>query len=539
MNRAGADMTAKTLPGVETFPIAGPRELPPRLAELARRIKGRIFTDRMHRIIYASDSSSYREFPLGIVVPEGIEDLRTIVRYAGEHGIPLVPRGAGTSLAGPGGRRRTGRRPPDVRPDPRSRRRGADRARRARRHPRTAQRLARTPRPVCSGRRPSTTNRAVVGGMVGNNSCGMHSLIWGSTRDHLVSCKAILADGSDVVFEALSPEAFHAKRQLPTLEGRVYDDLYRRLSDPATRREIEAGFPKPEITRRNNGYAVDLLLRSNVFTPGRARLQPVQAGVRIRGHAVPGHRGDAAPGAEAAAGHRPGDDALQRLDRVDEGDAGRAQAQADGLRADRRLPRAAGAANNKVNPNNSSASAAAGSRASRETVIVVEFAGDQPRGSRNPGQRDGGRRSRVSAWATRGRCGSVTTATRSGRCAGRWAASTARARRRQVVRPDRGLRDRPVRTCPSTSPSWKRCSPAPACSSPSRRTSAPASCTPSSSSIRRPAKGAASIAGSSTTWPAWSSRSAARSPASTATAGCAASSCPRWSARPTTGSAAT
>ena len=260
-------MTAKTLPGVETFPIAGPRELPPRLAELARRIKGRIFTDRMHRIIYASDSSSYREFPLGIVVPEGVEDLRTIVRYAGEHGIPLVPRGAGTSLAGQvvGDGLVVDLRKFD-------KILGLDtEARTVRVEPgviRDSLNDWLAPHGLLFGPETSTTNRAVIGGMVGNNSCGMHSLIWGSTRDHLVSCKAILADGSDVVFEALSPEAFHAKRQLPTLEGRVYDDLYRRLSDPATRREIEAGFPKPEIHRRNNGYAVDLLLRSNVFTPG-------------------------------------------------------------------------------------------------------------------------------------------------------------------------------------------------------------------------------------------------------------------------------
>ena len=221
----------------------------------------------MHRIIYASDSSSYREFPLGIVVPEGVEDLRTIVRYAGEHGIPLVPRGAGTSLAGQvvGDGLVV-----DLRKFDKILGLDTD-ARTVRVEPgviRDSLNDWLAPHGLLFGPETSTTNRAVIGGMVGNNSCGMHSLIWGSTRDHLVSCKAMLADGSEVVFEALSPEAFHAKRQLPTLEGRVYDDLYRRLSDPATRREIEAGFPKPEIHRRNNGYAVDLLLRSNVFTPG-------------------------------------------------------------------------------------------------------------------------------------------------------------------------------------------------------------------------------------------------------------------------------
>lgn len=260
-------MKEKTMLGAQTFPIASSPEVPPRLAELAKRIEGRILSDRMHRIIYATDSSSYREFPMGIVVPEGVEDLRTIVRYAGEQGIPLIPRGAGTSLAGQvvgdglvvdlrqfdrildfDAEARTVRVEPGVIRDTLN------------------DWLA--PHGLLFGPETSTTNRAVIGGMIGNNSCGMHSLIWGSTRDHLVACKAMLADGSDVVFEALSQEAFHFKRELPTLEGRIYADLYSRLSDPATRREIEAGYPKPEIPRRNNGYALDLLLHSNVFTPG-------------------------------------------------------------------------------------------------------------------------------------------------------------------------------------------------------------------------------------------------------------------------------
>ena len=260
-------MNAKTLPVIEVLPAPGSRELPPPLRGLIDRIKGRILADPMHRVIYASDSSSYRELPLGIVVPEGIEDLRTIVRYAAEHRLPLIPRGAGTSLAGQvvGDGLVV-----DLRKFDKILGLDTD-ARTVRVEPgviRDSLNDWLAPHGLLFGPETSTTNRAVIGGMIGNNACGMHSLIWGSTRDHLVSCKAILADGSDVVFEALSPEAFHAKCKMPTLEGRIYADLYRWLSDPATRREIVAGFPKPALTRRNNGYAVDLLLRSNVFTPG-------------------------------------------------------------------------------------------------------------------------------------------------------------------------------------------------------------------------------------------------------------------------------
>ena len=73
-----AAMNAKTLPVIEVLPAPGSRELPPPFRGLVDQIKGRILADPMHRVVYASDSSSYRELPLGIVVPEGIEDLRTI-----------------------------------------------------------------------------------------------------------------------------------------------------------------------------------------------------------------------------------------------------------------------------------------------------------------------------------------------------------------------------------------------------------------------------------------------------------------------------
>ena len=260
-------MNAQTMSDVETLPEASAKDLPPPLAELSRKIRGRILVDRMNRVVYASDSSSYREFPMGIVLPQDVEDLRTIVQHAVQHGIPIIARGAGTSIAGQvvGSGLVVDTRAFDcilsfdagartVRVEP-----GVIRNK-------LNDWLA--PHGLLFGPETSTTNRAFIGGMIGNNACGMHSLIWGSTRDHLLSCKAILADGSDVVFEALGPDDFHAKRRLPTLEGRIYDGLYQKLSDPSARREIEAEFPKPQIRRRNNGYAVDLLLRSNVFTPG-------------------------------------------------------------------------------------------------------------------------------------------------------------------------------------------------------------------------------------------------------------------------------
>jgi FAD/FMN-containing dehydrogenase/Fe-S oxidoreductase len=235
--------------------------------ELARTIAGPVRTDSLNRLVYATDASAYQELPLGVAVPTSPDDLRQIVVHAAGRGVPLIVRGAGTSLAG----QVVGR---GLVVDMRN----FDRVlevnvaeRWARVQPGVVrnhlnERLA--PHGLLFGPETSTANRAMIGGMIGNNSCGMHSIVYGSTRDHLLACKAILADGSDVEFRALSPDEFHRKRELATLEGRIYRLLYDRLSSPAVQRSIVDEYPKASITRRNNGYALDLLLRSNVFTSG-------------------------------------------------------------------------------------------------------------------------------------------------------------------------------------------------------------------------------------------------------------------------------
>jgi len=235
--------------------------------DLAGLIDGEVLTDDLHRIVYATDSSAYREFPAGVVVPAGVEDLRKIVTAAARRGVPLITRGAGTSLAGQvvgGGVVIDMRRFDKIL------------ALDAETHRVTVQpgvirnvlNAWLAPHGLQFGPETSTANRAVIGGMIGNNSCGAHSLVWGSTRDHLVSCRVLLADGTETEFKALTPEDFHRKRKDPGLEGQIYETLFRTLSDKTTRDAIVAEYPKPSITRRNHGYALDLLLRSNVFTPG-------------------------------------------------------------------------------------------------------------------------------------------------------------------------------------------------------------------------------------------------------------------------------
>ncbi len=121
------------------------------------------------------------------------------------------------------------------------------------------------------GPETSTANRAMIGGMVGNNSCGSNSVVYGSTREHLLEVKAILSDGSDATFGPLSPDEFHARCEANDgrLETAVYKQIRTVLGNAANQAEIRKEFPKPEILRRNTGYAIDLLLETAPFTAGK------------------------------------------------------------------------------------------------------------------------------------------------------------------------------------------------------------------------------------------------------------------------------
>jgi len=111
----------------------------------------------------------------------------------------------------------------------------------------------------------STSNRCMIAGMVGNNSCGAHSLIYGSTRDHTLEIECLLSDGSEVVFKSLTRSEFFEKCELQNLEGNIYRNIRDILSIPENQKEIENQYPDKEIKRRNTGYAIDLLLDTEVF----------------------------------------------------------------------------------------------------------------------------------------------------------------------------------------------------------------------------------------------------------------------------------
>lgn len=242
------------------------------LDDLRKRLKGDLRFDSIHKILYSTDASAYRQEPLAVFIPceECEEDLRTLLRWCKDKGTFIIPRAAGTSLAGQvvgngivvdvsKNLNRIIETNPEqhwVRVQP-----GV-----------VLEELNRALKPygLFFGPETSTANRCCLGGMVGNNSCGLHSLVYGSVREHLLEATVILADGSKAVLKQLSETEFENKLLQDDLEGKIYRHLKEVYSKPEIRKEIADSFPDKEVKRRNNGYALDFLCQNDV--PNLAKL---------------------------------------------------------------------------------------------------------------------------------------------------------------------------------------------------------------------------------------------------------------------------
>ncbi|MFO8000474.1 MAG: FAD-linked oxidase C-terminal domain-containing protein [Marinilabilia sp.] len=239
----------------------------PDLKTLSSALKGKLFTDEVLRILYATDASVYRELPLAVALPADEEDIKTLIGFAGKNGVSLIPRTAGTSLAGQVVGNgivvdvsRTFTRVLEINPDERW----------VRVQPgviRDELNMTLAGYGLFFGPETSTSNRAMTGGMVGNNSSGANSLLYGSTRDNILEVKGFLSDGSEVTFGELSTHSFQEKCSAggDALETAVYRQIKEMLSDDQARKSIEATFPKSSIKRRNTGYALDIMARSAPF----------------------------------------------------------------------------------------------------------------------------------------------------------------------------------------------------------------------------------------------------------------------------------
>ena len=238
------------------------------LDTLKSSLEGDLFTGYDERVLYATDASAYRQIPAAVARPKNAEDIRKLVLFASSHKVPLIPRTAGTSLAGQvvgdgivvdvskymnkileiNTQERWARVEPGVVLDELN------------------MEVAKSG--LFFGPETSTSNRCMIGGMVGNNACGAHSILYGSTRDHTLGLKVILSDGSDAEFGPVSREAFSAKMEGNGLEARIYRNIFDLLSKPDVRQEILEEYPDPALKRRNTGYAIDLLLDHEPFMNG-------------------------------------------------------------------------------------------------------------------------------------------------------------------------------------------------------------------------------------------------------------------------------
>lgn len=235
--------------------------------EFAATLQGDFFYSTTMRTLYATDASVYKEYPLAVAYPKSRKDIQLLIEFARRQKTSLIPRTAGTSLGGQVvgngivvDMSKYFNRILKVNPaeqyvivEP-----GVVRDELNRQMKQYG---------LFFGPETSTANRAMIGGMVGNNSCGTNSIVYGSTRDHVLSITAFLSDGSEVVFENIDANQFQEKTKQRSLEGHIYNFLQEELSEPEIQQEIISQFPHPDIHRRNTGYAVDELLKQQPFAP--------------------------------------------------------------------------------------------------------------------------------------------------------------------------------------------------------------------------------------------------------------------------------
>ncbi|MBI9058448.1 MAG: FAD-binding protein [Labilibaculum sp.] len=234
--------------------------------ELQEKLEGEIHRDMSTRLLYATDASAYKVLPLAVAYPKNESDLQHLIKFASDQDLSLIPRAAGTSLAGQvvgdglvvdiskhftkilelNQEEKWVRVQPGVILDELN--------------------LYLHSYGLFFGPETSTSSRCMLGGMLGNNSCGSHSIIYGSTRDHTLETNCILSDGSKATFKNVTDDEFKQKCEANNgLESKLYQQINQILSSEEIRASIDKEFPDLKIKRRNTGYAIDILSNSSPF----------------------------------------------------------------------------------------------------------------------------------------------------------------------------------------------------------------------------------------------------------------------------------
>lgn len=236
------------------------------LKELDLHLEGNIKWDQLHKILFSTDASVYKRLPLAIAFPKTISDIQKIVGFANTNKLGLIPRAAGTSLAGQcvgdgiivdiskhftkildlDVEKKTVKVQPGVNRDTLN--------------------LFLKEKGLFFGPNTSTSQFCLLGGMVGNNSSGTTSIQYGVTRDKVDELEVILSDGSVCNFRELSKEQIIEKTKAKSLEGSIYRQIIKILSNKSVQKSIVNDFPEASIHRRNTGYALDELLKMQPFS---------------------------------------------------------------------------------------------------------------------------------------------------------------------------------------------------------------------------------------------------------------------------------
>lgn len=245
------------------------------VAELRRRVAGEVRFDRYSRMLYSTDASLYQITPIGVVIPKTVDDIQATMEIAARHQVPVLPRGSGSSLAGQAvgaaividcskyldqvlaidAEARTVTAQPGI----------------------VIANLNKllSKHKLMVGPDPASAERASLGGSIGNNATGSHSILYGMMADNVVGVKAFLADASQAYFGPVEPAALAAKARSASLEGHIYQTVpqivQRVLPDIISR--------WPKHWRRASGYNLDRLAAA--LLPPEQRNQ-LSLGTRFR-----------------------------------------------------------------------------------------------------------------------------------------------------------------------------------------------------------------------------------------------------------------
>ncbi len=243
-----------------------------KLKLLNESIFGDLHFDHLNRVLYATDASVYKKLPLAVCFPKTTQDIQKLIRFADQNQTSLIPRTAGTSLAGQcvgdgivmdmskyfnriisvDKKQKIAVVQPGVIRDQLNLHLKED--------------------GLFFSPNTSTSNFCMIGGMVGNNSSGTTSIKYGVTRDKIIRLNLMLSDGQLIQIKAIDEKLIIEKKKQENLEGKIYRFIAQRLSRLTVQEEILKEYPSEKIHRRNTGYAIDELIRQKPFNPSGTEL---------------------------------------------------------------------------------------------------------------------------------------------------------------------------------------------------------------------------------------------------------------------------